>query len=181
MTATPRLETERLVLAPFSGVFLTERYVSWLNDSEVVRYSEQRHKHHTVESCRRFVDGFTGSNSHLWAVVSRDPTTGHVGNIHADVDAANRLADVAILIGERRVWGRGFGAEAWRAVCNWLLTTAGMRKVTAGTMSENAAMLGIMRKCGMVDDGRRRRQYLLDGREVDIVHMAIFAATDSAP
>jgi hypothetical protein len=36
-------------------------------------------------------------------------------------------------------------------------------------------MLGIMRKAGMVEDGRRPRQCLFEGREVDLVHAALFA------
>ena len=178
MTATPLLETNRLFLEPFPMRLLTDRYVSWLNDPEVVRYSEQRHKHHTIESCRHFVESFVPSPSHLWAINANDPELGHIGNIHADVDAANRVADIAILIGERRVWGHGYGLEAWMAVCDWLVRAGGMRKVTAGTLAENAAMLAVMRKSDMKDDGIRPRHYLFEGREIDIVHMAMYAGPD---
>jgi len=175
MATAPTLETKRLTLVPFADAHLTERYVGWLNDPEVVRYSEQRHRRHSGESCRAFVAAFADGPNHLWAIVAKDPALGHIGNINSDVDAANRTADVAIVIGEKKAWGRGLGAEAWMAVVDFLLGAGGMRKVTAGAMAENKAMLGILRKAGMAEEARRRAQFVLDGRPVDAVLVARFA------
>lgn len=175
MATAPRLETKRLILAPFADEHLTPRYVGWLNDPVVVRYSEQRHLRHTLESCRRFVASFVGGPSHLWAIVAKDDALGHIGNVNSAVDEPNRTADVAIMIGEKKAWGRGLGAEAWLAVVEYLLGPGGMRKVTAGAMADNTAMLRIMAKAGMAEEGRRRGQFLLDGRAVDAVLCARFA------
>jgi RimJ/RimL family protein N-acetyltransferase len=169
------LETPRLRLTPFADRHLTDRYVSWLNDSEVVRFSEQRHSRHSLESCRAYVESFRGSASQLWAIELRARADLHVGNIAAYVDAPNKLADVTILIGDREVWGGGIGLEAWTAVCDFLIDRAGIRKVTAGTLATNAGMLSIMRRSGMVDDGRRLNHYLVDGQPVDLVYAARFA------
>ena len=40
--------SERLTLEPFSEKFLTDQYVSWLNNKIVNAYSEQRHNYHTL-------------------------------------------------------------------------------------------------------------------------------------
>jgi RimJ/RimL family protein N-acetyltransferase len=72
------------------------------------------------------------------------------------------------------VWGRGYGAEAWRALCDHLFRARGIRKITAGTIEPNAGMIGIMKNVGMVDDGRRIRHHLWNGREVDVVYAALF-------
>jgi [ribosomal protein S5]-alanine N-acetyltransferase len=175
MAQAPTLDTPRLRIVPFSGEHLTPRYASWLNDPEVVHYSEQRHRLHTPETCHQYFESFAGTPHFFWAVLVKDSPLGHIGNLNAHVDRANRLADVGILIGERRAWRRGYGLEAWRAVCGYLLGEAGLRKVTAGAMAANTAMLRIMENSGMIEDGRRIRHYLLDGREVDIVHAALFA------
>ncbi|MBM3993196.1 MAG: GNAT family N-acetyltransferase [Planctomycetes bacterium] len=174
MASSRALETERLRIMPFAAAFLTEKYVGWLNDPEVVRFSEQRHRRHTMESCRDYWWSFENSPHFFWAITLRDGSAAHIGNITAHVDPPNRVADVGILIGERKVWGRNYGSEAWEAVCEYLLNDAGIRKVTAGTMADNHGMLGIMRKTGMVAEGRRLRQFLLDGREVDLVEAARF-------
>ncbi len=63
---------------------------------------------------------------------------------------------------------------AWSAVCGYLLGAGGMCRVSAGTLVENAGMLGIMGRAGMVGDGRRIRHDLLEDREVDSVQLALF-------
>jgi RimJ/RimL family protein N-acetyltransferase len=179
MAESPPIETARLRIVPFAEEHLTDRYVGWLNDPEVVRYSDQRHYVHTIESCRDYLGSFIGSPNYFWAILARDEDRPHIGNISAHVDPVHLVADVGILLGERRIWGRGYGAEAWMAVCKYLLGDAGMRKVSAGTLAVNAGMLGVMRRAGMVPDGRRHRHSLYEGREVDIIHMALFR--DSYP
>jgi RimJ/RimL family protein N-acetyltransferase len=98
-----------------------------------------------------------------------------IGSITAYVDVNNRVADIGILIGDKSCWGGGYGSEAFSAVVGWLFTSRNMRKVTAGTMAVNAGMLGIMRKVGMREEGRRERYYLIDGNEIDMVCGALFA------
>lgn len=64
-------------------------------------------------------------------------------------------------MGERSVWGRGYGAEAYGAVTSWLLATC--RMVTGGTMEANTPMLRVFDKCGFSVDGVRPGYFLLSG------------------
>jgi ribosomal-protein-alanine N-acetyltransferase len=170
----PLIETVRLRIIPFSESFLTLKYVGWLNDPEVIRYSEQRHYAHTLDTCRKYLESYAGTSNFFWAITEKNPDLGHIGNINAYVDTHNRIADVGIMIGEKRAWKRGYGVEAWIAVCSFLFDIERMRKITAGTISANQAMIGLMNSCGMVDDGKRVKHYLFEEEEVDIVHMAFF-------
>jgi len=43
-----------LRICHFTSNHLTKRYVNWLNDPEVVRFSEQRHFNHTFKSCSNY-------------------------------------------------------------------------------------------------------------------------------
>ena len=175
MAKLRRLVTTRLEIEPFTAAHITSRYVSWLNDPDVVRYSEQRHRTHTEESCHLFLKTFKKSPNFFSAVLAKDTAVGHVGNITVTVDPANSVADMAILIGEKPAWGKGYGSEAWSEVMRELFEGCGIRKVTAGTMSENEGMLAIMRKTGMVEDGQRHRHFIYDGREINLVHAAAYA------
>jgi len=84
------------------------------------------------------------------------------------------LADVGILIGEKKAHKRKYGIEAWIGVCHFLFQKAGMRKITAGTLSVNLPMLKLMRYVGMIEDGARKRHYIYNNQEVDIIYMAFF-------
>lgn len=181
MAESLAIETERLLVVPFRETHLTERYVGWLNDPEVVRYSDQRFRSHTLDSCREYWQSFQGTPNYFWAVVAKDVKLGHIGTMTGFVDPPHRVVDVGILIGERAVWGRGYGSEAWTAVCHFLLYGVGMRKVSAGTLSVNDRMISIMRRAGMVEDGRRVRHCLFDGQEVDLVYAGLFRGEARGP
>lgn len=168
------ITTPRMRIIPFAEKHLSRRYVSWLNDPQVVGFSDQRFRTHTLESCRQYWESFVNSPHYFWAIIARDPALGHIGNMNAYVDVNHSLADVGIVIGEKSVWGKGYGLEAWIAVCDYLLRVAGMRKLTAGTLSVNTAMLRIMKRLGMAADGQRTRQCLWNGQEVDVIHGALF-------
>jgi len=175
-----RIETPRLCLHPFDERFLTDRYVAWLNDPEVVRYSEQRHYSHTIESCRNFVASCDGKIRMLWAIEKTENGQGHVGNIDASIDYMNGVADISILIGARSVWGTGIGCEAFQAVMSFMFEQIGIRKVTAGTMVCNHGMRAIMRRVGMKEEAIRKGHYMIDKEPVDLVYGAIFKESQGA-
>jgi RimJ/RimL family protein N-acetyltransferase len=174
MAKTEPIITERLNLLSYSPEFLTSNYVGWLNDSDIMKYSEGRFKKHTLESCREYMNSFDNSPNYLWAIVEKDPSIGHIGNINCYVNTNHMLADIGVMIGEKSKNGKGYGKEAFAGVVDFLFNTAGMRKITAGTISPNIPMLKIMHSLGMKDDGTRKRHYMCEGREVDIIHMCLF-------
>lgn len=177
MAALAEIRTARLRIVPFEERHLTDCYVGWLNDPAVVRFSEQRHRRHDRESCRAYFESMARSKSYFCAIEEVGGALSHIGSITVAVDAPNRLADIAILLGERDARGRGLGFEAWTAVLRTLLDREGFRKVTGGTVASNRAMVRIMEKAGMEPDGRRSAHYLIEGEAVDMVHYAAFSDT----
>ncbi len=171
----------RLVLAPFSERHLTDEYLSWLRDPELMRYSEQRFRVHTVESCRRYLESFKGTANRFWALEETALGLSTIGTMTAYVAPADAVADLGILVGKADARRRGYGLEAWRLVCRHLLDNGGMRKISAGTLSVNEPMLRLMRQSGMTPDGVRRRHVLFEGRAVDVVHMALFGEQEGVP
>jgi ribosomal-protein-alanine N-acetyltransferase len=166
------ISTERLILRPLSKA--SPRQVAWLRDPEVVRFSEQRHRQHTLSSQLRYVLSFSG-RSIMWGIFRVDGGD-QIGNLTADVDEPNNVADMGILIGETSAWGKGYGAEAWSAAANFLLRKegGGVRKLEAGCMRANVAMMKIMMKSRFTIEGERANRFLLNGAPVSAVLFARF-------
>lgn len=158
---TPTISTARLSLRPLLKG--TPRQVRWLRDPEVVRFSEQRHGEHSLSSQLRYVSTFAG-RSHLWGIYLAE-NGDHIGNLSAVHDEANNVCEVGILIGEIGCWHRGIGGEAWRATCTWLLDKdcGGVRKLEAGCMRSNVAMLKMLRSSKFVEEGERLNHFLENG------------------
>ena len=173
MAISPPVNNSNLILRPFDTELIKPRYIGWLNDAELMQFSRQRFYTHTSETCKKFADGFLDSPSYFWAVIAKDPTLGHIGNLTANVDPHNRIAELTILIGERKAQGKGLGLQAWELAMDCLFNL-GFRKLTAGTMAVNLRMLNIIRRSGMIEDGVRAKHFLYQDKEVDCVLFAKF-------
>ena len=173
MKSNKKIITERLILEPFSEKYLSEEYVSWLNNPELMKFSENRHRTHTLESCREYMESFNNSSNFFWAIILRNSQK-HIGNINVYIDTYNSTADIGLLIGDSNAHRKGFGYEVWSAVIDFLIAEQNIRKITAGTMALNQGMLKIMKNSGMMEDGIRKGQFILDREAVDGIYMAIF-------
>lgn len=168
VVTAPTITTQNLVLRPLTKA--TQRQVDWLRDQEVVRYSEQRHKDHTLASQLRYVQSMNADGSFIWAIVYA-ANDRHIGNLTAAVDGPNLVADVGILIGDRDYWGRALGTEAWRAATLWLLDKGGgnLRKLEAGCMATNIAMRRVLDHTGFAFEGERKNRFLYGDQPVGAV------------
>lgn len=174
MAESSKIKTTRLCIVPFNENHLRQKYVDWLNDCELMRYSEQRHKKHDLDECRIYWESFKNTPNFFWAIEEIELGYRHIGNMTAFVNEKNLLADLGIMIGAEETRNKHYGIEAWLGVCYYMFKVVHIRKITAGTLSINAPMLKIMEQAGMVEDGIRKRHFLIDGREVDIIHKALF-------
>ncbi len=172
--AFPILSDGVIRVAPFTENHLSEKYVSWLNDPVVVRYSEQRHLKHTWKTCESYYLQQMKSDNYFLAIEFKEEKLfSHVGNIGVTTDINNRTADLSILLGDRRVWGRGVGSRAWIAVMRTLLDIFDFRIITAGTMSVNEPMLALFNRSGMTTNGTIPGRFIWEGMEVDLIIASI--------
>ncbi len=167
------LTGDRVLVRPFTTQDISEAYLSWLRDPKVVRFSNQRFQTHTPETSQAYLASFNESTNHFLAICDR-----HLGAMLGTMTVYRSIphgtADVGIMLGECQVWGQGIGAEAFCLVVSTLKTSGAIRKITAGAMVANQAMVHIMEKAGMQLEATRRAQELLDGEPVDVVYYATF-------
>lgn len=170
--STPILDRPPLRLVPFGLAHLTKDYIGWLNDPEVMRFSEQRHRQHTKSSSRAYVDGVAAKSDELWAIEILAADNRHIGNVSVNYDRNNGLADIGILIGATSCQGKGYGLVAWSVVLEYLKADQTLRKITGGCLVSNIAMVRIMQRSGMIADGCRPSHYLQENCPVDVVYFA---------
>ncbi len=165
----PETLSGNLRIVEFGERHLTPRYVAWLNDPETVRFSEQRHRVHTMETCRDYFAAQQASPNYFLAIEEVSAGTRHIGNLGVTLDENNATADISILIGERDLRGRGLGLCAWRAVLSAGFEHLGLRLATAGTMESNRPMVRIFEKSGMVVEAILPGRFLWEGGETGLV------------
>ena len=144
--------------------------VGWLNDPDVVRFSEQRHVTQNPIVQALYIKSFSAPNEYLGIY---DVNNLLIGTMTVYRDLPNRTANVGIMIGEKAAWGKGYGLEAWKTVCDDLFKN-GLRKVEAGCMSINYRMMAICQHYGMVEEGRQLDHYMVMNGTADLVHWGRF-------
>jgi [ribosomal protein S5]-alanine N-acetyltransferase len=173
MTMRAVLSSRRLRLETFAESCIDAVYLSWLNDPEVVRFSNQRFRRHTADSALAYLATFEGSEN-LFLAVRQTESGRLIGTMTAYVARPHGTADMGILIGDRAAWGQGYGLEAWTTLMSHLGAQPGMRKITAGAVRPNVGMMRIMERSGMELEAVRRRQEIVEGLEEDVLYFARF-------
>lgn len=167
------LKGKKVLLRAFTASDINDTYIGWLNDPDVVQFSNQRFLRHDRESCLRYLASFEGTDN-LFFSVRRSSDDSPVGTMTAYVSSQHGTVDVGILIGDKSVWGMGYGQDAWNTLTNWLLERDGIRKLTAGTLSCNYGMIKLMERSGMHHEATRKEQEIINGQGMDIIYYAKF-------
>lgn len=163
----------KVFLDYFSPEDITEGYIGWLNDPEVVRFSNQRFIIHTNKSCKNYLCSFKNTDNLFLKVIDKEKNE-MIGTMTAYYLSQHKTIDVGILIGKRSVWGKGYGGDAWCVLIEWLGKQPFIRKITAGTMRPNQGMIRVIEKSGMTLEAIRPRQELLDGQPQDLLYYGKF-------
>ena len=168
---TPILKTNRLNLRPpiFHDHMDVGHYLKWFSNGHVLQYSEHRHREHTDQSQRDYIRMFNngainGMDFHFWEILR---TGVCIGSITAHRNIPNKSANVGIMIGDVRVWGEGYGSEAFDTVCKYLFGEC-IRKVEAGCMASNGGMASVLKKCGFELEAVLPNYFLLEGKPEDM-------------
>lgn len=153
---TPCLYSTRLILYPYTPMLVTPEHVDWLNNRDLMQYSEQRLRPpHTMVTQMAYAKD-VNPNRHVWLIrysrleIETIPSGGKdIGTISAYVDEHNRTANLGILLGSREHHGMGLAAESWCAVIEWLFTEGDIHKVACGTRDDNYPMRRLATTTGM--------------------------------
>lgn len=167
------LQSSKIKIRIFLESDINDTYISWLNDSDVVRFSNQRFLSHSRESCLHYLASFQGTKN-LFMSLHQVSDDRPVGTMTAYISSHHGIADVGIMIGDKSVWGLGYGQDAWNTLTNWLLEQNNIRKLTAGTLKCNVGMIKLMERSSMTLEAVRKAQEIVEDNPVDILYYSKF-------
>jgi len=147
-------------------------YPSWFEDQEVCRFNSHGKFVRTEEYFRQYVRSLNGSDSVVWAMCHRDH--GHIGNISLQsVSSVNRHAEFAVILGDRRHWGKGVAKLAALQLLAHGFTKLDLHRIHCGTAATNVAMRKLAAVLGMREEGVRRSHLFLEGNWVDVIDFGV--------
>jgi RimJ/RimL family protein N-acetyltransferase len=147
ISSTPLLEGERISLYPLNLSFCSEKYLSWLNDSDVYAHLNEG-GNYTMVDLYDFVNRSAKEGVLFWAIVLKEDNN-HIGNIKIDkINLTELHGEYGIMIGEKSVWGRGYGAEASKIVIDYCFNNVGLEAINLGVHAENILAVNLYKKLG---------------------------------
>lgn len=171
--------SEMLVLHEIGLEFVTEQYLSWLNDPALNQYLESRFVTHTMASLAEYVTQQQQSTtSWMFAICDRE-TGEHIGNIKLGaICEYHGSGDVGLIVGAKGWQGKGVATEAIMMVKDFSFYSIGLRKLISGMYSSNIASRRAFEKCGFTVEGELKSHYRFGDEYVDAWCMGLLKEND---
>jgi len=154
-----------------------ERCYRWLNDREVTRFIEGGRYPLSTAQEREWLENATrgrhGFSDVPLAIETKEGGV-HIGNagLHQG-SPEHRTAKLGIVIGEKEYWSKSYGTDTVRTLLRFAFEQMNLNRVELGTFDFNERAQACYRKCGFVEEGRRREDRYIDGRYHDLLIMGI--------
>lgn len=156
---TKRIETERLILRPFTMEDERAMYENWASDPEVTKFLTWP-AHGSIEVTRMvlsdWVSHYGEMDNYQWAIELKElgQPIGSISAVSKNEQA--ELVHIGYCIG-KNWWRKGFTSEAMQAVMDFFFDEVGVSRVEARHDPRNANSGAVMRKCGMTYEGTLRQ------------------------
>lgn len=175
----PRLDGRLCWLEPFGEAHLRDpAYLGWLCDYEVIRTLNLPSYWTPVafEEVERYCRALIASANDRFFALHDKADSQFVGTLRAGhINRTASTADIGIMIGRRDRWGRGLARDAIATLCRWLFAQQGLRRLTAGAMAINPAMIRVFETLGFRREGvMRQHDPLRESGYCDHVHLGCF-------
>ena len=90
----------------------------------------------------------------------------------------NRVGELAIMIGETQMHGKGYGTDAIRTLCQFGFDELNLHKIKAVVFDFNEPALRCYEKCGFVREGLLKEEIYREGAYHDVVMMGLIKKTE---
>ncbi len=146
----------------------------WYSDPDVARLTRYQDGPMRRDEIERFFAARVVGPDSLALAVHVKATGRLVGTCaFSQLDADNGSALYHITIGEKDVWGRGYGTEATRLMLAHAFDTLGLHRVALSVFEFNTRAVRSYRRCGFQLEGRAREAIWREGRWWDEISMSI--------
>ena len=122
------------------------RYLNWLKNYEIMKFTEQNKKKHTIKLTKVFVEEKLISNCDLlFGIFFKNE---HIGNTKlGPIDWQKKEAQISFFLGEKSFWGQGIMPKVINTILSYAFKSLKLLEVKAGYEKKNLASAKVFKKC----------------------------------
>jgi ribosomal-protein-alanine N-acetyltransferase len=141
---------------------VTDAYVEWYSNNEVVKFSDNQYRKFTFDGQREYVEACSiDANTDLYGIFDGGL---HIGNIVINgLKSFHKRAEITYVIGEPSYWGRGIGFFAVTSIVKLAKNKYNLNKLAAGLAEGNVGSQKILERNGFTLEGRRIKHLFYNG------------------
>lgn len=91
-----------------------------------------------------------------------------------DVDPKNRHCTIGVFIGDKNLWGKGYGTDALEILISFIFNELNLEKIKLSVYSFNDRALKCYKALGFEEEGVLKKEVFREGKYHDIILMAMF-------
>lgn len=171
-----RIYGNRLVLREYQREDI-ENIRKWCNDPEITKNLSDIFLYpHSLKQSESFLQMMLdGSNPNMKGfVIAHKETREYIGQIDLiGIDWKNRTSLIGIVIGNSENHCKGYGQEAIKILQNFAFEELNLHKLELEVHAYNEKAYNCYKKCGFVEEGRKRENFYINGKYTDTVFMGI--------
>ncbi len=146
-------ESPRLRLHVMEEHDATEQYASWINDPEVHRFLGT--KSTTIDELKDYIQQRDLKEDALFFGVFLKEDGTHIGTVKLEpIREVEGHATIAVMIGDKATWGKGYAGEAMQILIDWCFTELNLDEVRLGVIAKNTAAIRVYEKLGFTETKR---------------------------
>jgi RimJ/RimL family protein N-acetyltransferase len=173
--AKPMLLGERVGLRPLET---QDAYplLKWFNDQRVLEDLGAEHIFFCVslEEEQIIVERMLRDVHAQWFIIMKLQELEPIGIIGlANMDEKNASAEMRLVIGEVKEWGKGMGEEAVRLLLDYAFNSRNIHRIWLRVAEYNERAIRLYDKCGFVEEGRSRHDHYHKGKWQDALRMSL--------
>ncbi len=168
-------------LIPFNTEHLNDPiYLSWLNDKKVIKFlgRPEYFKDVSIDNINEYYESVRKNQYIHFFAVYYLPENKFIGTAKILLlDSYNGIydiGDVGIMIGDTSFWGKGFSHLILAKLCIYAIKILKVRKLTAGAISENIAVVKSFKKIGFKVEGVLRQKIQINSEYFDHILLGCF-------
>ena len=145
---------------------ITNKYLNWMNDPEIHKYTEQRYKKNSLVDIRKFVvEKNKSKNEFLFGIFIKEKNENlHIGNIKlGPINFFHKYAEISYFIGEKKLWGKGYGSLAIKKIIA-IAKKKRVKKLKAGFYEMNTGSKKVLIKNGFKIEGKFKSEIVFKNK-----------------
>jgi ribosomal-protein-alanine N-acetyltransferase len=168
------LEGSNIYLRQLDNSDLNSNYQNWFNDPDVCRFNSHHRFPNHEEDMVDYYNNVVRSKNNLVLAICNKKTDEHIGNISLqNIDLVDRSAEFAIVIGNKKFWGRGVGKEAGVLMVDHGFNALNLHRIYCGTSEDNSGMQKLADFLGFKKEGVMKEALFKEGRYKDLIHYGL--------